>query len=47
MGILIVDDFEEQRQLLAATLENAGYRSLLFADSAEAALAQLGVGTGR
>ena len=45
MGILIVDDFEEQRQLLAATLENAGYRSLLFADSAEAALAQLGVGT--
>lgn len=44
MSILIVDDFEEQRQLLAATLENAGYRSIVFAESAEAALAQLGVG---
>ena len=47
MSILIVDDFEEQRQLLAATLENAGYRSVLFAESAEAALARLGVGSSR
>ena len=45
MSILIVDDFEEQRQLLAATLEHAGYRSLLFAESAEAALVHLGVGS--
>ena len=45
MSILIVDDFEEQRQLLAATLESAGYRSLLFAESAQAALLQLGVGS--
>jgi sigma-B regulation protein RsbU (phosphoserine phosphatase) len=47
MSILIVDDFEEQRQLLAVTLETAGYRSLLFAESAEAALVQLGVGNSR
>lgn len=45
MSILIVDDFEEQRQLLAVTLEKAGYRSLVFAESAEAALVQLGVGS--
>ena len=44
MSILIVDDFEEQRQLLATTLEQAGYRSLIFADSANAALKRLGVG---
>jgi sigma-B regulation protein RsbU (phosphoserine phosphatase) len=44
MSILIVDDFEEQRELLATTLKHAGYRSLLFADSAKAALQQLGVG---
>jgi len=43
MSILIVDDFEEQRQLLATTLEEAGYRSLLFADSAQVALTQLGL----
>jgi CheY-like chemotaxis protein len=43
MSILIVDDFEEQRELLAATLEEAGYRSLLFADSAQAALRHLGL----
>lgn len=45
MSILIVDDFAEERQLLAATLEKAGYRSLVFAESAEAALVQLGVGS--
>jgi DNA-binding response OmpR family regulator len=44
MSILIVDDSEEQRELLAATLKQAGYRSLVFADSAESALKQLGVG---
>jgi len=44
MSILIVDDFEEQRHLLATTLEHAGYRSLIFADSAQVALAQLGIG---
>ena len=44
MSILIVDDFEEQRDLLAATLKQAGYRSLKFADSAKSALQQLGVG---
>ena len=33
MSILIVDDFEEQREMLALTLRAAGYRSLLFAGS--------------
>ncbi|HKT33772.1 MAG TPA: response regulator [Nitrospira sp.] len=47
MSILIVDDFEEERQLLAAALEKAGYRSLVFAESAEAALVQLGVGSSK
>lgn len=47
MSILIVDDFEEERQLLAVTLEKAGYRSLVFAESAEAALVQLGVGSSK
>ncbi len=45
MSILIVDDFEEQRELLAATLKQAGYRSLMFADSAKSALLQLGIGS--
>lgn len=44
MSILIVDDFEEQRELLAATLKQAGYRAILFADSAASALRQLGIG---
>lgn len=44
MGILIVDDSEEQRELLAATLARAGYRSVLHADSAAEALRRLGVG---
>ena len=46
MRILIVDDVEEQRELLAVTLKEAGYRSLAFADSAKAALEQLGIGGG-
>ncbi|GKS60397.1 hypothetical protein YTPLAS18_39240 [Nitrospira sp.] len=44
MSILIVDDFEEQRDLLAATLTQAGYRSLTFAASASNALKALGIG---
>ena len=44
MSILIVDDFEEQREMLAVTLKAAGYRSLLFAESAAEALKCLGVG---
>ena len=44
MSILIVDDSEEQRELLAMTLKAAGYRSLLFAESAEQALKQLDIG---
>ena len=43
MSILIVDDSEEQRELLAMILKTAGYRSLLFAESAEEALTQLGI----
>jgi phosphoserine phosphatase RsbU/P len=45
MSILIVDDFEEQRDLLAETLKQAGYRSLLFAGSANEALKRLGIGS--
>lgn len=41
MSILIVDDFEEQRDLLAATLRQAGYRSLEFAGSAAEAINRL------
>jgi phosphoserine phosphatase RsbU/P len=44
MSILIVDDSEEQCELLAMTLKAAGYRSLLFAKSAEQALKHLGIG---
>ena len=44
MSILIVDDSEEQRELLATILKTAGYRSLLFAESAEEALKRLGIG---
>ena len=46
MSILIVDYFEEQSEVLAATLQAAGYRSLLFAESAAEALKCLGVGAG-
>lgn len=45
MSILIVDDLEEQCELLALILKQAGYRSLLFAHSATDALKRLGVGT--
>jgi CheY-like chemotaxis protein len=45
MSILIVDDFEEQRELLAAILKQAGYRSLVLLASAEEALQRLGVGS--
>ena len=44
MSILIVDDSEGQRELLALILKTAGYRSLLFAESAAEALKCLGVG---
>lgn len=44
MSILIVDDFEEQREILAMILRTAGYRSLSFAGSAGEALKCLGVG---
>ena len=44
MSILIVDDSEEQRELLAMILKTAKYRSLLFAESAEEALKRLGIG---
>jgi len=44
MSILIIDDFEEQRELLATMLKQAGYRSLEFADSAEAGMKYLGIG---
>jgi CheY-like chemotaxis protein len=44
MSILIVDDSEEQRELLAMILKTAGYCSLLFTESAEEALKRLGIG---
>jgi len=44
MSILIVDDSQEQRELLALILKTAGYRSLLFTESAEEALNRLGIG---
>jgi len=44
MSILIVDDSEEQRELLAVILKTAGYRSLLLVESAEEALKCLGIG---
>lgn len=45
MSILIVDDSEEQREILAVTLRQAGYRSLVFADSASQAFKRLGIDT--
>jgi DNA-binding response OmpR family regulator len=45
MRILIVDDSEEQRESLAVMLQQAGYRSILFSDSAADALTRLGIGT--
>ena len=47
MSILIVDDLEEQRELLATTLREAGYRSLTYAGSAQEALQKLGVGASK
>jgi len=44
MSVLIVDDSEDERELLAVILKTAGYRSLLFAESAAEALKRLGVG---
>lgn len=43
MSIMIVDDSEEQRELLAMILRTAGYRSLLLVESAEEGLKQLGI----
>lgn len=45
MSILIVDDSKEQRELLSMILKTAGYRSLLFAESADEALKRVGIGT--
>jgi sigma-B regulation protein RsbU (phosphoserine phosphatase) len=45
MSVLIVDDSEDERELLAVILKTAGYRSLLYAESAEEALKRLGIGT--
>ncbi len=44
MSILIVDDSKEQRELLSMILQTAGYRSLLFAESADEALKRVGIG---
>jgi phosphoserine phosphatase RsbU/P len=44
MSVLIVDDSEDERELLSVILKTAGYRSLLFAESAAEALKRLGVG---
>jgi phosphoserine phosphatase RsbU/P len=44
MSIMIVDDSEDQRELLAMILKTAGYRSLLLMESAEEALKRLGIG---
>ena len=44
MSILVVDDTLEVREMLSVLLESAGYRDLLFAESAEAAFERLGMG---
>ncbi|HSL05040.1 MAG TPA: response regulator [Nitrospiraceae bacterium] len=44
MSIMIVDDSQDQRELLAMILKTAGYRSLLLMESAEEALKRLGIG---
>ena len=42
MAILIVDDSRDEQELLSTRLRAAGYGSLMFADSAEAAFGILG-----
>lgn len=44
MSILIVDDTREAREILGVLLESAGYRDILFAESAAAAFERLGIG---
>jgi len=44
MSILVVDDTVEVREMLGVLLESAGYKNLLFAESAEAAFERLGMG---
>ncbi|TMQ29630.1 MAG: response regulator transcription factor, partial [Nitrospirae bacterium] len=41
MAILIVDDSRDEQELLSTRLRAAGYGSLMFADSAEAAFGLL------
>ncbi|HZD12160.1 MAG TPA: response regulator, partial [Candidatus Binatus sp.] len=43
MTILIVDDSRDEQELLSTRLRAAGYRSLMVADSAEAAFGMLGL----
>ena len=43
MAILIVDDSRDEQELLSTRLRAAGYESLMFADSAEAAFGLLGL----
>lgn len=44
MSILVVDDTREAREILGVLLESAGYRDILFAESAAAAFERLGIG---
>lgn len=43
MSILVVDDTLEVREMLGVLLESAGYQDILFAESAAAAFARLGM----